>query len=68
MSDHIPMPTIKNKLIVKKYNFTLIVLAYRALTEDELRIAYSVYLRSNKLKHPPKNKIVTVLSSYDNNL
>lgn len=68
MNDHIPIPTVKNKLLVAKYNFTLIVLAYRSLAGHELRTAYYTYLSTHGLKHPPRNKVVTVLATHDNNL
>lgn len=54
MSDYIPKPTVETVCHHKKYDFTLIVLAYRRVTPDEAHRTYLQYLHENKLKHPPR--------------
>lgn len=60
MSDFIPEPTVKTVCKDSRYNFKLIIYAYRKLSESEAKFVYQQYLSENHLKRPPQNKTVTV--------
>ena len=68
MTDYIPEPTIKTVCKDSRYDFTLIIYAYRKLSEAEARNVYHRYLAQNHLKHPPKGKIVEAKTLYGYNL
>lgn len=60
MPDFIPKPTIKTVCKDSRYNFTLIIYAYRQLSASEANMVYRQYLSENNLKRPPQGKTVIV--------
>lgn len=60
------MIELPNVITAKKYenNFTLQVVAYRKATDIEMFQALRKYMIQHRLKHLPKNKIVTVIANY----
>lgn len=60
MSDFIPEPTVKTICKDSRYNFKLIIYAYRKLSASEANFVYRQYLSENHLKRPPYGKTVTV--------
>ena len=60
MSDFIPKPTVKTICKDSRYNFKLVIYAYRQLSASEANFVYQQYLSKMHLKHPPRNKTVIV--------
>lgn len=54
MCDCIPKPNIETRVYFKKYDFTLIVIAYRHISPREARIALSEYCHRKGFKRPPR--------------
>lgn len=56
-----PLPNIAT---IRKYtnDFTLKVMAYRKLTDEEMLQALHNYMVKNQLQHIPKNKTLTIMS------
>jgi len=55
-------PTFLNVLRDPTRDITYRVLAYRALTHSELRVAVALYLRSRKNKQPKAGSTVEIVS------
>ena len=62
MSDHIPVPSVKN--IVRVGDFTLYVYAFRPLTECELKCSASQWLKETKRRSFPKSGEASVFTIY----
>ena len=56
------MPNIKTSIKVAGTGFTLHVIAYRKLTEQEKRQALGMWLQRKKLKKPPKSGEGTIIA------
>ena len=56
-------PRVQNSLVDPDNNVTYHVMAYRRLTEQELRMAVQYYLANRRRKSPDRNKTITIVSS-----
>lgn len=59
--DKIPAPTVRN--VLKHGNFTLNIMAYRKLTEQELNMVAREVMRQNNLKRLPNTGTLTAYTS-----
>ncbi len=48
-----------------KINFVFRVLAYRELSERELRMAYALWRSQSKRNRPKANQVITIISSIE---
>ena len=58
----LPFPDVKTAITVKDKNFTLEVIAYRMLTEEEGRNMLDVWLKDNQLNDFPEGVTAQMIS------
>lgn len=55
-------PNVVTRRELKEYNSVLIVRAYRRLSDNELNLALSKWMKAKRLKKIPRNTTIEVIS------
>lgn len=56
------MPSVKNELHSANQKFKLVVYAYRALSEAELKYCLAMFLKQRRLKKVPSSSTYTMVT------